>query len=115
VFRQVSPTGIFRRDPGSVRRDPFVSIDELPGEHNLMKLSSWTRRRLRRITRPAAGCLSGRMWLARRSREASQPDHRAGADRVLTDLHAGQIGLLDIPTDNLTAPVVTGTSRRTTT
>jgi ribose-phosphate pyrophosphokinase len=34
-----------------------------------------------------------------------QPDHRAGADRVLTlDLHAGQIqGFFDIPTDNLFA------------
>ena len=39
-----------------------------------------------------------------------QPDHRAGADRVLTiDLHAGQIqGFFDIPTDNLyAAPVIT--------
>jgi hypothetical protein len=38
-----------------------------------------------------------------------QPDHPAGADRVLTlDLHAGQIqGFFDIPTDNLFgAPVI---------
>jgi ribose-phosphate pyrophosphokinase len=45
-----------------------------------------------------------------------QPDHQAGADRVLTlDLHAGQIqGFFDIPTDNLfAAPRWSPTSRRT--
>ena len=44
-----------------------------------------------------------------------QPDHPAGADRVLTiDLHAGQIqGFFDIPTDNLyAAPVLAADIRQ---